>query len=132
MSPKLTASIGDPIAELPLTVTQGAWMMWEGVAAACRANPGRWVPITIPGIEARRGFKNITTRIRRNIVPAFREGTWDAARKGDTIFVQLVEAAPLPDPDAELIDELCKLADTTDYLAQVIATIRARDVKAAR
>ena len=58
-----TITIGEPVADIPLTVRQGSSTLWETVAATCRTHPNLWIPITIPGIKSRRGFQNVTTLI---------------------------------------------------------------------
>ena len=70
-----TITIGEPVADIPLTVRQGSSTLWDTVAATGRTHPNLWIPVTIPGIKDRRSFHNARGLITRRGINAFREGS---------------------------------------------------------
>lgn len=97
-------TIGAPVRTLPGeagTRGQGPAPHWVAVAAACRANPGLWVPVGLdPSIvsDLAGAAKRVKYGTGGKRIAAFREGAWDAAVREGTLFVRY-----LPEPAAALV-----------------------------
>lgn len=72
--------------------------LWEAVAEQARGATGRWVAFEIPG----RGSKSLgsaRTHIKAGKYAAFSGGAWDAAVRGNILYVRY-----LGDTSAEVVD----------------------------
>mgnify|MGYP006887171618 CR=1 FL=1 len=72
--------------------------LWDAVAEQARDAAGRWVAFEIPG----RGSKSLgsaRTHIKAGKYTAFSDGAWDAAVRGNLIYVRYLGEA-----SAEVVD----------------------------
>lgn len=61
--------------------------LWDAVAMEARMNPGRWVAFEIPGKNGKQ-LGSPRTMIKSGKYSSFEEGAWDAAVRGDVLYVK--------------------------------------------
>lgn len=61
--------------------------LWDAVATEARINPGRWVAFEIPGKNGKQ-LGSPRTMIKSGKYSSFEEGQWDAAVRGDALYVK--------------------------------------------
>lgn len=61
--------------------------LWAAVAAECRSKTGQWVMFEIPG-RSSKSLQSSRTHIKSGKTHAFKRGSWDAAIRGDVLYVK--------------------------------------------
>lgn len=72
--------------------------LWESIRGECEYNPGKWIAFGIPG-RNRKTLQSSVQGIKNGKIVAFRGGEWDAAVRGEKLYVRYLgaqsEVAPL-------------------------------------
>lgn len=65
--------------------------LWEAVRAECAYHQGKWIAFGIPGRNAKTLGSHVQ-HIKTGKIVAFREGQWDAAKRGEKLYVRYLGA----------------------------------------
>lgn len=61
--------------------------LWAAVATECRSKSGQWVIFQLPG-RSTKSLQASRTQIKTGKTHAFKQGAWDAAVRGDILYVK--------------------------------------------
>lgn len=61
--------------------------LWDAVANECRQSPGVWVMFEIPGRDEK-SLQSSVQHIKIGKLVAFKQGAWDAAKRGSVLYVK--------------------------------------------